>query len=456
MAPLSSSIDKHKTNSQNYNADITNFNTMKSSFGGIFRYTGERGLFHPNIFEWLKVKRRDDDVGNYWRVHDKLYNLEDFIQKHPGGQDWIDFSRGTDITEAFESSHFVNVKKVQQTLAKYYVADAKEPRNSPYTFKENGFYKTLKRKAEPIIKEVGMEPSQEATLIQDSLFVAYMILAVLAVWLDSMIFQVAAGTALGMLTVGAHNFFHKKDSWRIFYYDLSSLSSYEWRISHAFSHHLFPNTILDYEVSLGEPMVEMLPIRPKSFLHKYIMPFVIDSLYGVYGLVQVAIRIISLLQGKQKVRLENALVILELVIFMRLAPTYLAGFQAWAIILTASSFWFAFVSNNSAHHHPLCFHDGDESRPDPDFGLCQLDATASKTDWYHQNLFSVLTTFGDHPNHHLFPTVCHGKLKYLKGVVDETLQEFSEELLQFTQWQLFVGTHQQLRRSVTHKFRKSQ
>lgn len=58
----------------------------------------------------------------------------------------------TDITEAFEASHIVNVNKVETILAKYYVKDADHPRNSPYTFNEQGFYKTLKRRAEPILK----------------------------------------------------------------------------------------------------------------------------------------------------------------------------------------------------------------------------------------------------------------------------------------------------------------
>lgn len=58
----------------------------------------------------------------------------------------------TDITEAFEASHVVNVNKVEAVLAKYYVKDAEQPRNSPYTFKEEGFYKTLKRRVEPILK----------------------------------------------------------------------------------------------------------------------------------------------------------------------------------------------------------------------------------------------------------------------------------------------------------------
>ena len=98
------------------------------------------------------AKKRGDNIGNLWRVHDKLYNLEEFIDKHPGGKDWITLTRGADITEAFESCHLVNTEKVQKTLEKYYVKDAENPRNAPFTFKEDGFYKTVKRRLEPILK----------------------------------------------------------------------------------------------------------------------------------------------------------------------------------------------------------------------------------------------------------------------------------------------------------------
>ena len=35
---------------------------------------------------WLEGKRIDDNVGDYWRIHDKLYDLTEFISKHPGGE----------------------------------------------------------------------------------------------------------------------------------------------------------------------------------------------------------------------------------------------------------------------------------------------------------------------------------------------------------------------------------
>lgn len=190
------------------------------------------------------VKRHDDNLDNLWRVHDKLYDLNDFLSKHPGGRDWLEFTKGIDITEAFEASHIRNFHKVEQILSKYYVKDVKSTRNSPYTFEENGFYRTLKRRADPILQLVGTGYSSEILWIQDILAMSYVVLAILGITASSRILQILAGLVLGMCSIGGHNFLHKADNWRQYYLDLCPLSSFEFRITHAFSHHLYPNTIL--------------------------------------------------------------------------------------------------------------------------------------------------------------------------------------------------------------------
>ena len=35
---------------------------------------------------WLAAKKKVDDVYPYWRIHNKLYDLTDFIPRHPGGK----------------------------------------------------------------------------------------------------------------------------------------------------------------------------------------------------------------------------------------------------------------------------------------------------------------------------------------------------------------------------------
>lgn len=37
----------------------------------------------------MKTRQIDDKAEGLWRVHDKLYELTAFVDKHPGGSDWI-------------------------------------------------------------------------------------------------------------------------------------------------------------------------------------------------------------------------------------------------------------------------------------------------------------------------------------------------------------------------------
>lgn len=42
---------------------------------------------------WLEGKRLDDRAENLWRVHDGLYDLTPFIDQHPGGRDWLTWTK---------------------------------------------------------------------------------------------------------------------------------------------------------------------------------------------------------------------------------------------------------------------------------------------------------------------------------------------------------------------------
>jgi cytochrome b involved in lipid metabolism len=92
----------------------------------------------------LDGKRLEDRAENLWRVHDTLYDFETFASHHPGGAEWLKITKGTDITEAFESHHIS--KLPQQLLIKYAVRPAATPRLYKFTYNEDGFYKTLVRR----------------------------------------------------------------------------------------------------------------------------------------------------------------------------------------------------------------------------------------------------------------------------------------------------------------------
>ena len=81
----------------------------------VFIPTG-RNVVIKTASRWLKFKAKDDDIGpGLWRIHDGLYDLRDFVEKHPGGAEWISMTEGQDITEAFEAAHIRGLR-VEQIL----------------------------------------------------------------------------------------------------------------------------------------------------------------------------------------------------------------------------------------------------------------------------------------------------------------------------------------------------
>ena len=172
---------------------------------------------HPlkTAAQWLKGRRADDDCGHLWRVHDKLYDLSDFISSHPGGGMWLQVTRGTDITEAFESSH-LDANKVDAILAKFYRKEAptNKKRQSPFTFQDDGFYRTLKKRANLHLKQNVTRKDKEiakqkSATLQNWLLLSFVVLVVLSARFASFPLAVFAGLLLSWNINLAPNFFHR-------------------------------------------------------------------------------------------------------------------------------------------------------------------------------------------------------------------------------------------------------
>lgn len=232
--------------------------------------------------EWAQKKGLSDitkeENRKYWRIHDDFYDLTDF--KHPGGKEWILVTRGNDITEMFESSH-PNIEMVRKLLPKYRVGPANEPRNSgAFTFNKDGFYSVFRDRAWNILKDKGTGPTVGMLLIHDSLLVLFLALlfCIMNPSLDTyhwLVLAVPTAFVLQCLGTCAHNFYHQRANWRMYSWDLAPYSSDEWRISHAYSHHTFPNTAYDYEVMVFEPYLEYLPVK-KGIIRLLTGPFVLQ------------------------------------------------------------------------------------------------------------------------------------------------------------------------------------
>lgn len=426
----------------------------RKEFDGFLKYPSLRDEPIKTAATWIKGRAMDDNYGPLWRVHDKLYDLGEFVDKHPGGRVWLQVTRGLDITEVFEASHIS--PHVETILAKYYVRPAEGPRNSPYTLHPDGFFRTLKKRVhQHLSTKVSRQEKELAlkrvTTIQDRLVFTFLVLLTATAWTGWYSLAVAAGTVLMININCAHNFYHKKDNWRMYCWDLGLLSSYEWRITHAISHHIYTNTLWDFELSDFEPMVDFT-IRTKPMTQRFLSTLFVLVGSWTFFFMEAIKRIVMVAKGKQPLRPENLLPVAQLVYMWALGCPALLTFKLWFVIQATSSYLFGVVGVIAAHHHPDMYHAGDGPfRYGDDWGLGQLDAVRGRKD-VDGNLLAELAMYGNHVLHHLFPTLDHGVLDAIRPVFQQTCIDFGlplevvETKSRYSQWDLALGTFRQAAR----------
>ncbi|XP_058451337.1 cytochrome b5-related protein-like isoform X2 [Malaya genurostris] len=410
------------------------------------KYPTFRNLALKTGYLWLAGKRRDDGAEGLWRIHDTLYDLTEFADRHPGGADWIRLTQGTDITEAFETQHVRN--HAEQLLPAYEIRRAQVPRNVRLTFSEQGFYRTLKRRVADRLSDLDQRPARISEFIQDSLLVTTFALAFAAVQLGSYLVVAACGLFLAWTIICAHNFFHRRDNWRMLIFNLTFFSYREWRISHVISHHLYTNSILDLEISYFEPFLCWLPdASQKNHFQRFGAWIYEPLIYVVMFFYELGKRLIDTLYYRSNTFYVEDLIGFVLPVFM-----YVTGSSSlktvltmWFFIVLLASFAFGTISINAAHHHPESVHSGDLIPKDIDFGIYQL-ATIIDCSESKGSQFKSLTRFGDHCLHHLFPTLDQGLLPQLYPVFYETCSEFQLKYREFPWWRLIIGQFQQLAR----------
>ena len=66
-----------------------------------------------------------------------------FAEKHPGGRQWIELTKGQDVTEHFVTHHLFE-EKARKVLSKFYVRDVTPAQPLRFTFEEGGLYRVVK------------------------------------------------------------------------------------------------------------------------------------------------------------------------------------------------------------------------------------------------------------------------------------------------------------------------
>ncbi|XP_063972451.1 cytochrome b5-related protein-like [Diachasmimorpha longicaudata] len=421
--------------------------TLTSSIPGLAEFPARFDKI-PTGDGWVEGRRKLDGAEGLWRIDDRLYDLTNFLNKHPGGSEWLTITKGTDITELFQSHHLTD--KAEKLLPKFYIRDAVEPRPIPLTFDKNGFYKKFKERAVIALKDVDFHrPAFKSNLLADSLAIATLILCVITAMTESRLGLIIAGNMMAFTVIAAHNYFHMRDNFRMYYFDMCLMSSREWRITHAMSHHMYPNTIWDFEIMSLEPLLQYLPKIPAtisrkiSWLYSPIIYFVVFHSQGVKRYVEVFL-------VRQKFEFRDIVPFIIPTVMFYVTGNLSITVKYWMLIIAVASFVFHAIGLNGAHHHPEIFHDGDHPRNDLDWGLLELD-TVRDRDVIDNNYFFNLTQYGHHSLHHLMPTVDHGYLHLCVPALTETCREFGINMVNFSPLELIKGQFRQLRRVKPRK-----
>lgn len=91
-----------------------------------------------------------------------------------------------------------------------------------------------------------------------------------------------AGQLLTWLAVMSHNFLHKADNWRMYSGNLALMTTRDLRIQHILSHHMYPNSYADIEVTCQEPYFKFLPIHTKGLYYQIMTIILSISAHTIY------------------------------------------------------------------------------------------------------------------------------------------------------------------------------
>ena len=391
---------------------------------------------HP----WLEKRAAADSVAGatrslprgktqrLWLVHGKWYDLNGFISQHPGGKFWIEQTRGQDITDLVETHHMFPPEVLLKMLGKFYVGDAPSDYRPFFDYKEDGFYRTLKRRCWEAIKKSGKGTNATPLFrLQCSLvLVAHALcFCCTAAW-NSPAFAVLTGFTIAALHGIGHNFLHQKDSAWMFAALAGGWKVRRNRVSHVISHHPRPNTNWDLEILGLEPWLYNMVDRPAN--SKWVV------LYGPVlcmsgHLLDVVLLWKGLALGKEPFRLEYLSNALQLG-----ALAYCNGPAGGAVLFCIMFLTFGGIDSYAGyplHHTESAWTVGDVShKRKRDIGEHLVATTvdyctdaAERGVLFWRNMF-VYELMPNHLIHHCFPTLDCSRFQCIADTFESTMQEF--------------------------------
>ncbi|GAB5469220.1 MAG: hypothetical protein Kilf2KO_22500 [Rhodospirillales bacterium] len=344
--------------------------------------------------------KRDMPYWPYWLIRGKLYDLQPWLEKHPGGAEFLLRCKGTDCTAAFEVHH-LRMPKAEAMLKCFEVQTETSIKASDLPQFDWHKYGELRTRIAARLKNAGWYPGPNKQSVAVAVLAVIVNLTIPFVWSVAgywcLLLALAYAMNMIILTGFGHMFLHMNT--RLEHLgDLGGFSSYNWKSEHCLKHHIFTNhPDLDPDVTKFSPALHFTPGMHKKW--QVVAPLYLFPLYAISFMLIRLMRPIEI--HKDPTNWLSRTLWYVVGSFGWLALWYATG-NFWvglALECLASFFFLSLTLSN--HNHKSCYF----THQSQDFVKHQMDACydfGSINYWYSMISSAFL---GSQTLHHLFPTL---------------------------------------------------
>ena len=422
------------------------------------------------------------DPSKLWQIEGKYYDLEPFLEKHPGGRRFLEQTRGIDCTALFNSTH-LHDKIPRATMRKFYVGDVPDYQPA-HDWDGEGFYPTLKKRVREHFaadaKKRGLKGRQlrishhgtrEFYLRFAAIYLLFIALSVGAIGFGQWWCALAWGPVAFAIGGYGHEAMHAgvfktvraNRALALMTLDLMGVSSFVFTAMHVPLHHIYTNEVdVDPDIEVHFPLVREFETQPRMLFHRgqhlyaWVLYFITFPVLWVADIVAAASGWWFGPYGKmQRPRWREALSFTAFKLISASLWYVLPYFLLpWTTALTMQLLMIGgaglMVQGTFAlsHQNALAMDLAHDHRaPTRDWGIEQMRTTVD----FQHGWWLPVTFFGGlgyQIEHHLFPTISYSRLDEIVPIVRETCEEFGVPYYYYpTAWSA-LGAHYRFLRDM--------
>ncbi|KAI8917733.1 delta-5 desaturase [Powellomyces hirtus] len=392
-------------------------------------------------------------------IRGKLYDLTDFVDRHPGGRDIMLLSTGRDVTQVYETYH--DMARTEKILRKYHVGTLTD--SALPTFPEpSPFQTTLRTRISEHFRRTGHDPKFHPlhlihyAVVIGAIVGSYYAQFFVPVVRDSLALSTIAALVLGLFCAqscftivhdASHaSFSHKPWLWTAFgaWHDfMNGASHVAWFYQHVLGHHPYTNLPnADPDVATSDKHFRRIRPHQKWFmpyLHQHLYAPIAYSFYGLKSRWD-DVSNIYLTQSRGAIAInplqphQHAIfwagkaffllhrIVLPALFCVSLRRTLWLFF--WADVATSLTLALVFQANHVVEHVAWPHPDKDTNIVPVDWMEMQIETAQ---DYGHDHFLTTKFTgaLNYQVVHHAFPNICQWWYTDIAPIVKQTCKEYN-------------------------------